>query len=115
MAYMPCDVGRHFNPGRNVNAYFARGSGSVMDRWNLRLCPGHWSEYQRDLAEFEVDPANTALSSFSANDTCLTCSEPVGEGGDQLFVTSYPTKQERKDYWARVHHDCNLPVGWSKA
>jgi hypothetical protein len=40
---------------------------------------------------------------------CLTCSQPLTEVGWQLFITAYPTQDERKDYWARIHTDCRLP------
>jgi hypothetical protein len=25
-----------------------------------------------------------------------------------VFITSYPTKNERKDHWSRIHVDCRL-------
>ena len=40
---------------------------------------------------------------------CPTCQKPVDQGGVRAFVTAYPAKNDRKDYWLNVHEACALP------
>jgi hypothetical protein len=114
MALLPCDFGPHRNLGRNISFYSSIGSGSFMERRSWRLCPRHWQEIEGGLAKFKVDPTSGALSSSIDQGLCLSCSEPVNELGRQLFVTCYPSQNNREDYWSRIHDDCSLPESWPK-
>jgi hypothetical protein len=110
MARFPCSVGDHFNRLRNCHAYVAWGSGADFTRTRLRLCPFHFSLFQENLAQFECPPVDDAIpADWVPNSNCVTCFQPVGEIGWQVFVTSYPPNNERKDYWGKLHIDCALP------
>jgi hypothetical protein len=109
MAVLPCQVGFHQHRLRNVNVYASWYVGSMTQRHSARFCPGHWSEIESGLSQFEVDTDSGALSDPTCEGLCLTCLKPVTEGSGQVFLTSYPTKDQRKDYWARIHTGCNLP------
>lgn len=114
MAIFPCSVGKHFYPGPQLAAYFNVAKGDDVDGWKLRLCPGHVSEIQGDLAQFKVDIADDAVGRSNFAPQCVTCLQPTGEVDWQLFVTIYPTKQEREDYWTALHVDCNVPARWTE-
>lgn len=114
MALLPCDFGPHRNLGRNITVYFGAGSGGFMERHSWRLCSRHWDEIHVGLAQYEVDPESGAISTSTTQALCLTCSEPVNELGRQIFVTSYPAQNDRKDYWSKIHDDCSLPQSWPK-
>ena len=110
MAFYPCDFGPHYNPRKNFLTYVAIGSGTEMTRWRLRFCAAHVGAVQQHLAEFEVDPSNGTIAGGDASMShCLSCGQPIDETRRQLFVTSYPPDQERKDYWAQMHVDCTVP------
>jgi len=109
MAVLPCKVGMHPHRFRNVNVYAGWFVGPTTQRLSGRYCPPHWNEIERSLAQFEVDADRGTLGDPSAEGLCLTCLKPVEELGGQVFLTSYPAKDQRKDYWARVHVSCNLP------
>jgi len=110
MAYLPCSMGKHRHPGRNTNLYVGVLSHGDPLRGSGRLCPVHWREVQNSLSQFEVDTESGTLSDPSFEGLCLTCLKPVHEGGSQVFLTSYPAKNERKDYWARLHESCDLDI-----
>ena len=111
MAFFPCDRG-HANPrGRNHTIYSAYGSGgSDFSRFRLRLCGAHAADVYEHLAQFEVDPESGTLRGAGADLTCLACLEPISEVGWQVFVTCYPTNNERKDYWSQLHTNCRFPA-----
>lgn len=109
MALLPCSRGPHRNLLRNSNYYVAFGSGADLGRWLLRLCPTHAAVVNDNLAEYEVLPDDLTVGADGPAADCLTCGEPITEAGAQLFVTAYPAKNERKDYWASVHENCRLP------
>lgn len=96
-----------------TNLFYVRiGHGQDFTRYRLRFCRGHSGAVQEDLAEFEVNPENGTLSGGDdAMAKCFACGKPVDETGWYLFVTCYPTKNERKDYWSRLHVDCRIG-GW---
>jgi len=108
MAYLPCFIGPHTHRGRNTNVYLGIARGMDIERRSGRVCTTHWGEIERSLAQFELDPDRGTLSDPAAEWLCFACLEPVDEIGYQVFVTAYPAKDERKDYWARVHMHCDL-------
>jgi hypothetical protein len=110
MAMLPCIKGPHKHPGRNVNVYCGDISQGVSTRSSGRFCLPHWNEIQRRLDQFEVDPDSGALSDPSVEGLCISCAKPVDESGRQLFITSYPAKDDRKDYWSRIHDLCPSPL-----
>lgn len=107
MSFYPCVAGPHYNPGKGLLWYFAIGSGDDFARKRLRYCSAHASQLHDRLSKFEVRPENMTVSGFDAPIECFVCGEPVGERRCELFITSYPTKDERVDYWARVHGHCS--------
>lgn len=113
MAYMPCSRGPHFNPTRNHNFYVSRGAGNDFERYLLRLCDAHTAVVQEDLAQYEVSLIQTAGGVGGVFSDCLACGQPIRELGEQLFITGYPAKDEREDYWARVHEQCSTPASIS--
>lgn len=119
MAFFPCDVGPHVNPTRNVSVYLGElhDMGSSRTKW--RVCLRHWAEVERGLHQFEVDPESGAVGSAVNEALCLVCLKPADEVTRQLFFTSYPAQNERKDYWARIHDKCTLQdwvlnPGWGR-
>jgi len=110
MAYLPCDVESHRHTGRNVNVYLGLIGPDGSERKSGRFCGTHWNEIQRGLHQFEVDPGSGTLSDPSSDGLCLACFKPVTEFGWQVFITSYPAKNDRKDYWARVHSGCTMSI-----
>lgn len=109
MAYLPCDVGQHWNPGRNINVYLGLlGDGPDLRR-SGRLCEGHWREIEPDLAQLEVCPEDPAGTFDFQSFVCPSCSKPVDKLGIRAFITAYPAKDDRKDYWANVHTECPYP------
>lgn len=111
VSYFPmCDVGPHAYLKKKFLVYSAFGRGQGLERHRLRFCAEHMLILQEDLSEFEVTAIQDALSRGDRFVTkCLSCGEPVHEGGRQLFVTCYPTQDERKDYWSRIHDECVIP------
>lgn len=109
MAMFPCDVGPHRHRGRNYNIYVARGSGADFTRYMSRLCGEHFAFVQQDLAKYKVGAEDTAFSADSGLTDCLSCGEPAVELWQQLFLTCYPTDNQREDYWARIHFGCPTP------
>lgn len=114
MALLPCDFGPHRNLGRNVSVYLGIGSGGFMERHSWRLCSKHWLEIEIGLAQYKVNAESGAVSAPTSERLCLTDGKPVQELGRQVFVTSYPTQNNREDYWANIHDDCSLPESWPK-
>jgi len=111
MAFFPCDFGPHPNrKGRNQNLYVGVVSGEDATRWSLRLCQIHFADVQEHLAQFEVVWTDDAAGFFGAVHSCLACLQPAGEVDWQLFVSSYPANNERKDYWAKLHINCEVPA-----
>jgi len=112
LTYFPmCDIGPHAYLKKKFLVYAAFGAGLGLERHRLRFCAEHIAVLQEDLAEFEVSAVQDALSRGDSFVTkCLSCGEPVREGGRQLFVTCYPTQDERKDYWSRIHDECSIPA-----
>jgi hypothetical protein len=115
MAFFPCDEGPHRNPKRNNNVYVGIvGNEPEATRYSLRLCDEHFAFIENNLSEIEVDPNDPAGSWLDDLAQCFACHQPLGEISRQLFVTAYPTKNERKDYWARIHDACTVPAPLKK-
>lgn len=114
MAHLPCGRGPHYNPFRNSNYYVAVGQGDNFSRWLLRLCPVHAAAVNEDLADHEIVPEDVATRTDWVRPDCLACGKPMDQVGTQLFVTAYPAKDQRKDYWGNLHVNCSLPVTLSK-
>lgn len=105
----PCDVGEHRAPGAQIGLYPARLDAGGEARRKLRLCQRHWSEIEPCLAQYEVLEDGRVAGDLDALTVCPTCLKPLDEALAQIFVTSYPTKNDRKDYWFQVHQDCSVP------
>jgi len=109
MAIYPCEVGPHAHRTRNILVYagFLTPDGDMRSR--ARVCQLHWRTVEPHLVQFEVtDELPTAGNQVSIA-PCATCGEPVAERGTQLFITAYPTQNDRKDYWLQVHDTCGTP------
>jgi hypothetical protein len=109
MAMLPCDNGYHRTLGRNTNVYIGVIGDSDPQRWSLRLCDLHWGEIEPHLAKYEVLVEDPTFSVRALPDWCASDGEPIHERGRQVFVTAYPPKQGRKDYWLHIHESCTLP------
>jgi hypothetical protein len=110
MAFLPCDRGLHPNPrGRNEIVYSAYGDGGDFSRFRLRLCHTHALEVYDRLTPFLVQADDLASEDIERPTTCITCGEPLVQAGWQVFVTCYPTQNDRVDYWALLHTDCRFP------
>jgi hypothetical protein len=110
VAMLPCTACGHRQPLRNAGIYAHLWNGGVQEDFRLRLCPGHLTTFEDDLAKYEVmTPAYTASVVDSPSD-CLTCRKPVAQTDWHFSATAYPAKDQRKDYWARLHTDCRLPA-----
>lgn len=109
MAPRQCQAEGHVNLGRSILTYVRLSLGEVQNRYRLRFCPRHNAAVQEDLSQFKVDPDSGALSGGDALMTqCFSCRQPIGESDWYLYVTSYPTKNEREDYWSRLHVNCSI-------
>lgn len=110
MSYFPsCDVGPHAWLKRKHLVYVGLGQGGDFARYRLRFCPEHLAILQEDLAEYEIMALETAVGRTNGSVVnCVSCREPVRERGRQLFVTCYPTQDQRVDYWSPIHSGCPL-------
>lgn len=109
MSNLPCSVGPHFSPFVKRNGYLhAWAPGISWDR-RLRFCNLHGTIAQENLAEFKWDSTDLTAGAVSVPTKCVTCLQPVNETGLHLSLTYYPSKDEREDYWTRLHLDCELP------
>jgi len=114
MAIKPCSVGTHRNPLRSNYYYVTVAHQTENQSGRLRLCPTHSRVAQEYLTKFEVNPEDGALSGGEAAESeCLSCRKPVGELDWKVFITCYPAKDQRKDYWTNIHVDCSLPESMS--
>lgn len=111
MTYVPtCDFDGHFWPKKKHLFYVAVGNGADFSRYRRRFCAHHVETIQEDLAEHEILPIEATVSSMDGRmANCLSCGEPVTERGRQVFITGYPTQDERKDYWGKLHDGHDLP------
>ena len=120
MAYLPCDAGTHFHPARNVNVYTGvLGDGPDL-RKTARLCQGHWGEVEPHLSEHEIVPDDLAGGGNLTVKPCPACKQPLHQLQVRAFVTAYPAKDDRKDYWLNLHQNCDKPswlrqlLAWSR-
>lgn len=111
MAYVPlCDYDGHFWPKKKHLFYIAVGSGGDFSRYRRRFCSHHCAVVEEDLAEHKLPPLDAALSAANGSmANCFACGEPVKEGGVQVFITGYPTQDQREDYWGKLHDGHRLP------
>lgn len=115
MAMYPCDRGPHRYLSRQQTAYVGLLSGVNSSRYKLRLCPDHFGALQDDLAEFEVDTMDPTSSVDGSHAKCVSGLEPLYKGGWEVFVTVYPTNEERKDYWGKLCSDHPIPPSLAEA
>lgn len=111
MSYFPmCDFEAHPWLKKKHLVYVGVAYRGQAERWRLRFCPAHLGVLEEDLAQHEVSALQATVSNGDRRVVdCLSCREPIEEIGWQLFVTCYPTQDERKDYWARIHNKDCLP------
>jgi hypothetical protein len=110
MAMLPCTACSTRTPFRNAGLYCHLWSSGVQNDFRLRLCPQHLAGFQHDLAENEVVWADSTGSVVDTPTNCFACGKPVLQTDWHFSVTAYPAKDERKDYWSRLHTDCRLPA-----
>lgn len=112
MAPLPvCNFENHFWPKKKHLFYVYIPDGAEAHKYTLRFCETHASFVDEYLTENECLVADFALSvgnTFIPN--CLTGREPIGQVGFQVYVTGYPPKNERKDYWAMLCDRHPLPA-----
>lgn len=106
-----CSYDGHFWPRKKHLFYIGVGRGGDVQRWRLRFCPSHVLDVQEYLSQFEVTSEYATLRDGGSQfRNCLPCGKPADQLSAQLFITGYPTQDERKDYWANVHIGCQLPA-----
>jgi hypothetical protein len=110
MAMLPCTACGHKTPFRNAGLYCHLWNSGVQQDFRLRLCPTHLTAFEYDLAKYELSPLDDTGSVVNTPTECFTCGKPVGQTDWHVSVTAYPAKDQRKDYWARLHTDCRLPA-----
>lgn len=105
-----CDYDQHFWPRKKHLYYVGWGVGGDFKRYRLRFCDQHTAIVEEDLLEFEVTSQVAAIRGGHTNTVqCLSCGEPVDELVWQVFITGYPTQDQRKDYWGGLHVEHQLP------
>ena len=111
MTYLPvCSYGQHFWPKKKHLYYVGWGRAGDFKRYRLRFCAQHVGVVDEDLAEFEVSyPQSAPGHPYVPNTNCLSGGEPVSEPCWQVFVTGYPAQDQRKDYWAYLCLEHQLP------
>lgn len=112
LTYVPvCDYDGHFWPKKKSLYYVAIGVGADFLRYRRRFCAHHVASVDEDLAEHEVlVPERAESSSYASMANCFSCGQPVSQGGTQVFITGYPTQDQRKDYWGKLHPGHLLPM-----
>ena len=111
MYFPTCDFGPHAWLKKKHLVYVGLAVLGDVARYRLRFCPEHLAVLEEDLAEHDVEALNATVSTGDRRVVnCLSCGEPIDETGVQFFVTCYPTKDERKDYWFRVHAEHQPPA-----
>lgn len=112
MNYFPmCDFGPHAWLKKKHLVYVGLANGGETERWRLRFCAEHLAVLEEDLAEFEVTALESAIRDgdpFVVK--CLAGGEPINHRSRQVYVTCYPTQDQREDYWARICDEHELPV-----
>src|SRR5262245_25084304 len=104
MALFPCRVGMHHFKGKSNTVYVGLvHEGTDGDRYKLRFCDRHLLEVYEYLSQFKVLIEDDAVSTNGTLETCLACGKPATEVDWKLFVTVYPSHQEREDYWCQLH------------
>lgn len=110
MAQLPCTACQKRHPFlRNSGAYCHLWNNGLQHDYRLRLCPAHIRVLQDDLAKYEMIDTDGAAGVVDSPTECFACGKPVGQSDWHLSLTAYPAKDERKDYWSRLHVDCTMP------
>ena len=109
MAIFPCDEGPHKHSGKNINVYIGLIRDGDPLRYSTRLCDLHWGEIEPHLTHYEVLVDDPTASFRNDAGRCASCGDPLTERGQQLFITAYPPKHDRKDYWLHIHSHCTVP------
>ena len=103
MSRFPCEYQPHGYPGACAYFYPAVMSGSMTIRERFRVCPQHaaalWSGIERASVWDELSQCWNYLDT----ETCAVCSKPVNGDAAAFFLTAYPVKDQRRDFYARVH------------
>lgn len=106
MARFPCDVdGQRFR-GKSFYFYPTIAYGQYTDRKRLRVCTAHAENVIRNLAE--ASAFDETLGVFVATDPelCLICGDAPAMGDRFVYITTYPTQDERTDYWGNACLSC---------
>lgn len=109
MAMLPCTATMHAHPRRNAGVYVHLWNGGVQHDFRLRLCAGHLTMFENDLAKYELVSVDDTSAIIAAPSQCFACQKPALETDWHLSITAYPAKDQRKDYWTRLHNGCRMP------
>ena len=102
MALMPCDTGQHRYAGPSRAAYPALVHGADSERRHLRLCQAHFLAYLDSVSPRLEQLAQEGQQSLTIDPVvCLVCGRSP-QGTVQVFLTAYPYKDVREDYWGQV-------------
>jgi len=110
MARFPCALHQGRFTGPAAYWYPAVLSGSDSVRARLRVCTA-CSETMLafvDKALDETTGETDVEQEFEA--LCAWCSLPVGSPRNAAFVTAYPVRDQRRDWFGVVHLDCTAAL-----
>lgn len=112
MSYFPtCDFESHPWLKKKHLVYVGLAHRGETSRYRLRFCPTHLGVLEEHLGDYEVMSLQATVGPDDWRViNCLSCGEPIEEVGWQLFITCYPSQDERKDYWARVCKPEHVPA-----
>lgn len=114
MAQLPCTACQRRHPmQRNAGVYCHLWNNGIQHDFRLRLCPRHLTMFQDNLAKYELVSVDDTTSIIATPSQCFACSKPTLETDWHFSITAYPAKDQRKDYWTRLHVDCEIPE-WGK-
>lgn len=106
MAMRPCDVCRRRFPGPSNSAYVAILDGGQRWELKLRLCSVHWLKLEQLFTDVDGF-INYEADTHAESQPCLVCHGDVnGAHPQSAFMTAYPARAERADYFAPVCAGC---------
>ena len=109
MALFPCSTcGKRF-AGRAHYVYPALVSGNDSIRNKHRLCPPCYGLLTEYLDPYQVIGTEVEEDLAKLLGLCPSCDQSLDEGASRVFVTTYPAKDDRHDYWLAIHTQCDLP------
>lgn len=99
MASSPCTVcGQRFL-GRATYFYPAVLKEAGPERQTLKLCPRHAKNVLNNLHDATELRVDTGVFESRDWDICLICGGDASQQMSSVYITCYPAKDERQDFW----------------